>query len=429
MAVDNTNVELRKDDLVADTPVPVDIDVFDESTIKVYYGNARALAVVGDDYTITLDNAAAAPEDKIWPTGFSITPLAALIAKIDALIIADATEENVAFVRRQLGYTSDFAETDGFLRARIAREFDRTIMRMQQLAYDFALITGLATAKVDAEAAASQAATSATTADGWATRAMQWAETVGGLVAATGYSAKEWAIGTFTRGSANGGSAKDWAVHTGGTVDDAEYSAKHYAVVAANYAATINPASFATAAQGAKADTAVQPGSLGPTATSNDYNDLDNKPAAVVAATTLLAQYQKASGTAGDAMTVSAWNDIPFNTMLANDIAGSSLATPNFTLPAGTYEVHAATDVAYGSSNFSRLRLYNTTDATVALQGVNDAQFAATGKATAILGRFTLAAAKDIKLQAYVGGGGSAPQALTTGDAEVYAAIMLRKVG
>lgn len=76
-----------------------------------------------------------------------------------------------------------------------------------------------------------------------ATLASQWAGTVGALVAATDYSAKEyaagavaesarrWAIGTDLR-SAGKGSAKDWASYTGGTVDGSGYSAKHWALQA-----------------------------------------------------------------------------------------------------------------------------------------------------------------------------------------------------
>lgn len=44
-------------------------------------------------------------------------------------------------------------------------------------------------------------------------------------------------------------------------------------------AAAADTSDFATDTQGGKADTAVQPGDLGDVATSNDYDDLDNKPA------------------------------------------------------------------------------------------------------------------------------------------------------
>jgi hypothetical protein len=50
-------------------------------------------------------------------------------------------------------------------------------------------------------------------------------------------------------------------------------------------AATTNSTAYATAAQGALADSAVQPGDLGTVATSNDYNDLDNLPSLATVAT------------------------------------------------------------------------------------------------------------------------------------------------
>ena len=61
--------------------------------------------------------------------------------------------------------------------------------------------------------------------------AKDWAIETTGQVDGTEYSAKEYAIGTQTRGTT--GSAKDWATYTGGTVDGSAYSAKYWAEQAA----------------------------------------------------------------------------------------------------------------------------------------------------------------------------------------------------
>jgi microcystin-dependent protein len=63
--------------------------------------------------------------------------------------------------------------------------------------------------------------------------AKEWATETNSTVDGSDYSSKEWAKGTQTRGAASGGSAKDWANYTGGTVDNAEFSAKYYAQNAA----------------------------------------------------------------------------------------------------------------------------------------------------------------------------------------------------
>ena len=64
---------------------------------------------------------------------------------------------------------------------------------------------------------------------GSATSALQWASLTTGLVSATDYSSKAYAIGgTGITGSI--GASKEWATITGATVNGAEYSAKEYAI-------------------------------------------------------------------------------------------------------------------------------------------------------------------------------------------------------
>jgi hypothetical protein len=69
-------------------------------------------------------------------------------------------------------------------------------------------------------------------------------------------------------------------------------------------AATTNADAYATAAQGALADSAVQPGSLSTVATSGDYDDLTNKPTLGTAAATDATDYATAAqGSLADSAT------------------------------------------------------------------------------------------------------------------------------
>jgi len=78
-----------------------------------------------------------------------------------------------------------------------------------------------------------QAASTLSAASGSSTLAQNWASQLGGKVAGTDWSAKEYAVGTDIRGIAGGGSAKDWATYTGGPVDGTSYSAQYIAQAAA----------------------------------------------------------------------------------------------------------------------------------------------------------------------------------------------------
>lgn len=82
-----------------------------------------------------------------------------------------------------------------------------------------------------ASASAAAAATSEANAAASALLASQWATLTSGIVAATDYSSKAWAIGgTGVTGVAAKGASKEWAITTGAAVDTSEFSSKEYAV-------------------------------------------------------------------------------------------------------------------------------------------------------------------------------------------------------
>jgi hypothetical protein len=86
------------------------------------------------------------------------------------------------------------------------------------------VLTGLDVDATNADVVSTNADVVSTNAD--VVLASQWATLLDALVAATDYSAKEWAIGT----TVPSGSAKDWAVVLAAMVDGADYSAKEYAI-------------------------------------------------------------------------------------------------------------------------------------------------------------------------------------------------------
>lgn len=125
MVVSVETVAKRYEDVAAGVPISVTIPAYEASDIYVYYGSASLLAVQVTDYTVELGGD--------FET-FTITPTASLIAKIDALIAADPTEENYITVRRALDYKTD-ATPDGVRYTPFtSREFDRNAMRDAQLA-------------------------------------------------------------------------------------------------------------------------------------------------------------------------------------------------------------------------------------------------------------------------------------------------------
>lgn len=124
MAVGTEVVAVRYENIVADTPISVPYPVYEALDIFVYYGVESLQAVYSTDYTISL------ADD--FDT-FTLTPTASLIAKIDALIAADPTEENFITVRRRLDYLTDSTAAAVRYTPFTSREFERTALRFQQI--------------------------------------------------------------------------------------------------------------------------------------------------------------------------------------------------------------------------------------------------------------------------------------------------------
>lgn len=147
-----------------------------------------------------------------------------------------------------------------------------------------------------------------------------------------------------------------------------------------------------------------------------------------------LYQNQQTSGTNGPTYTNGAWRTVTLNTEVFDASSIGSLASDQVTLGAGSYEAHwdvAATRTSNTSSG--RTRLYNATDASVIVQGINRCGSGSSvgGDDTGGSGHayFTLAGSKAIELQFYTLLTTSTNTAVSSGEAEVYAQLYIRKVG
>lgn len=132
------------------------------------------------------------------------------------------------------------------------------------------------------------------------------------------------------------------------------------------------------------------------------------------------------------------------NTVVTNEISGASLATNQFTLPAGTYYIDAHLPVMLGVYNSAtavlKTNLYNVTDLATILSGLNESFF--NGNASysyapahcVIRGRFTLSGTKTLCIQNYINGTNATPVmqsqiAGSGGTSEIYSEVMIWKVG
>ena len=141
-------------------------------------------------------------------------------------------------------------------------------------------------------------------------------------------------------------------------------------------------------------------------------------------------QDQKASATEGGTFTSGAWRTRVLNTTITNTITGASLAANQITLPAGTYKIDAKCQVY--AVNGHKAKIYNITDASDILLGVNQhsAAAAVVGGQGVVSGTFTIAGTKVIELQhqcqtTYATYGFGTPSGWGT---EVYADVFIEKL-
>jgi hypothetical protein len=139
----------------------------------------------------------------------------------------------------------------------------------------------------------------------------------------------------------------------------------------------------------------------------------------------------QANTTQGGTFTAGAWRTRTLNTSIQNTISGASLASNQFTLPAGTYSLTAfAPAYKVGGNN---ARIYNITDSAVVVIGNNG--ISGSGDATTTIATlaitFTIAATKTFELQHYSGstfatqGFGGANG---NGYDEIYSSVTIVKV-
>ena len=140
---------------------------------------------------------------------------------------------------------------------------------------------------------------------------------------------------------------------------------------------------------------------------------------------------QKSSGTAGGTFTSGAWQTRTLNTKTDADSI-CTLSSNQFTLPAGTYRIHAS--APSWACNETRAKLYNVTDSTDVLFGTSEqakAIYEVTPRSE-IVGQFTIAGSKTFEIQhrcattANVYGFGI-PTGF--GDVEIYTQVEIWKVG
>lgn len=125
MTLNVETVVLKK--LTPSTGVPIDcaIPVFGANEVVVSYGRAGILMVKDTDFTVTLVDPNAVDV-------FTITPLASMRTKLNALLAADGTEEDAIWVRRVMSFLTDSTPENCLHTSYVSNEITRATARDQE---------------------------------------------------------------------------------------------------------------------------------------------------------------------------------------------------------------------------------------------------------------------------------------------------------
>jgi len=186
---------------------------------------------------------------------------------------------------------------------------------------------------------------------------------------------------------------------------------------------------------GTSAVSFVAPGSTGNLLTSNGTTW--TSAAAISIAPDVIVADEKTNGTTGTSYTASSWQTVTLNTVNRNAASIGSLSGNALTLPAGTWLLRGFVPFIGTSATYAvigRARLYNNTDSSVIAQGSNarapqDAAGAFSGSVMSeVVGVVTLASSKAIILQIYPNATALGGNAVSSGQAEVYAQLEATRV-
>jgi len=182
-------------------------------------------------------------------------------------------------------------------------------------------------------------------------------------------------------------------------------------------------ADFATAAQGALADSAVQPGDM-----------LDVASAGAFYGEVLVVINEQAAGVFGDTSTATGWDNLTLNTVVVNNITGASLASNAIALPDGDYVAeitmfcNAGTTATYKSVG----RLYDTTNTAELVKASAGRSYGGGNHAMVGADIFTISGGgASLKLQGYTSNSGVfyGSSANLASQNERYQMVKIWKVG